>query len=261
MAGSARFDQIGRDQMRTVTKHEEIVSAFQGLALQRADFSLTPMGIGAHQHGRLISLGEDGNQLVFSVGRRGDPVSAGSRDSIYCFESTHSKGWIGFTAAPKFIGRGTDRAFWTVGIPRSVVCLQRRAHERTSTPSLPMLTCHVPINGQGSGISTLQARVIDISWGGIALLTHVHGFPLVAAARYPGCRLMLTPREAIEMTVEVVAVYCVPDSSGKQMLRVNCKWVCPSGWALAQLQRYIVRFRGARSLDASLEGGSGALGS
>lgn len=243
MTSKWTFDQITRDQVRTVVERENIVDSLQRLAQVHTEFAITAMTHGACLQGRMLSLDEERDQLVFAVEAGTEPGAATDESFLHCFETTHAQGWVGFTATPNTIGGSMGRLFWTVPLPRSVVCLQRRMHSRTRIPSLPMLTCHVPINAHGTGTSTVRASVMDISWGGIALLTYARGFPLVAAARYPGCRLMLTPRDSVEVTIEVVAVTAIVDASGKQALRVNCKWVCPSGWALAQIQRYIVRYR------------------
>lgn len=139
---------------------------------------------------------------------------------------------IDFQGAPAF----------HAALPDSVLRLQRREYFRLTTPVANPLKCRVPIPmPDGGDPRIVEANVLDISGGGIAVMVPPEGFVLQAGMRFPNCRVDLPEIGTIVATLEIRSLFDVTLRSGTQVTRAGCQFVDLPGPMLTQVQRYIIK--------------------
>lgn len=127
-------------------------------------------------------------------------------------------------------------------LPDAVLRLQRREYYRLTTPVANPLRCRVPIPPPDGGDPRIvEANVLDISGGGIAVMVPPEGFALQAGMRFPNCRVDLPEIGTIVATLEIRSLFDVTLRSGAQVTRAGCQFVDLPGPMLTQVQRYIIK--------------------
>jgi flagellar brake protein len=122
--------------------------------------------------------------------------------------------------------------------PEVLLRLQRREYYRLTAPVAHSLICRIPSPGQNSRV---EARVIDISGGGVAVIVPPKDMNLSADEKYMDCRLDLPDFGPITTTLRVRNIFRITSRSGTDMLRAGCQFEdLPTPMANA-IQRYILR--------------------
>lgn len=135
-------------------------------------------------------------------------------------------------------------------VPDEILRLQRREYFRLSVPLAHNLTCRLPDSGWGVGE---EARVMDISAGGLCLNLPGGSTELVIGSIVPSCRLKLPDTEVFTLDLEIRNISRQRSRSGVESLRVGCRYSALSKVAETQIQRYI--FHTERELSARERGG------
>ncbi|HEX7156880.1 MAG TPA: flagellar brake protein [Burkholderiaceae bacterium] len=129
------------------------------------------------------------------------------------------------------------RPAWSIGLPTQMLRLQRREFFRVRTPMSRPATCLVP---QESGASKYESlRVLDVSVGGLAILTYPNHFDLPLDTVIESCFLDLPGIGAVTVGIRVVHVdRMTRDETGR---RCGCEFVDMAPQARMMLQRYVNR--------------------
>jgi c-di-GMP-binding flagellar brake protein YcgR len=129
------------------------------------------------------------------------------------------------------------RPAFRIELPMQMLRLQRREFFRVRTPLTRPATCLVP---QESGASKYESlRVLDISIGGLAILSYPHHFELPFETVIEGCFLDLPGIGTVTVGLKVVHVdRLARDESGR---RCGCEFVDMAPQARMMLQRYVNR--------------------
>lgn len=142
-----------------------------------------------------------------------------------------------------------ERAAFRVRLPAQMLRLQRREYFRVRTPLIGKATCLVP---QESGASKYESLdLLNISVGGLAVMSYPHNFELPVGNTIRDCFLDLPGIGPINVAFRVVNVYDGEgDSAGR---RCGCQFVDLAPQARIMLQRYINRVEGEqrKALGAS----------
>lgn len=170
-------------------------------------------------------------------------------DRIFCVAS-HEKVRIQFELGRlKEINYDGGPAF-SAPLPRSILRLQRRDFFRLAMPIARPLKCLIPrIDEQGSA-ETIEASIVDISGGGLAL-TVPEGLAFERDMEFPDCRIDLPEVGTIAMTLQARNVFEVDLRSGLRVRRAGCAFVKPAGAMLALIQRYIMKVERERKARES----------
>ncbi|MCA3211956.1 MAG: flagellar brake protein [Burkholderiaceae bacterium] len=130
-----------------------------------------------------------------------------------------------------------------VRLPREVLRLQRRDSFRVRTPIAKPATCLVPHpvgTTRNDGPRTYeQLKVLDLSVGGVALLTYPERFALTAGQALRDCYLDLPGIGQLAISLTVRHVDVVPDNEHAR--RCGCELVRLPPQARLMLQRYVNR--------------------
>ncbi|MDB5799886.1 MAG: flagellar brake protein [Rhodocyclales bacterium] len=121
--------------------------------------------------------------------------------------------------------------------PEVLLRLQRREYYRLTAPIAHSLVCRIP----SPNMSRVEARVIDISGGGVAVIVPPRDMALSADEKYMDCRLELPEFGPVTTTLRVRNIFRITSRSGTDMLRAGCQFEdLPVPMANA-IQRYILR--------------------
>lgn len=137
-------------------------------------------------------------------------------------------------------------------MPDRLLRLQRRDYYRLISPHAVPLRCTIPLPGGGGGALQIDAEILDLSGGGLAIVAPPPGLAFTAEAEFPHCRLELPGTGVVEATLRVRNVFDVTLRNGHRVRRCGCQFVNLPGTMLTLIERYI--FRMERERKASLEG-------
>lgn len=124
-------------------------------------------------------------------------------------------------------------------LPRSVLRLQRREYYRLAAPTGTPLRCTIPL--PGGGTETIDARVLDISGGGIAVVVPPQGLNFGPEQEFKNCRLELPEFGPITATLRIRNVFRLVQRNGIETLRAGCQFVDLSTATANTIQRYILK--------------------
>jgi c-di-GMP-binding flagellar brake protein YcgR len=122
-----------------------------------------------------------------------------------------------------------------VRLPEAMLRLQRRDAFRVRTPLARPAHCLVPYSEDGKQYEKL--RMIDISVGGMALLTYPEKFDLAAGSTIEACFLDLPGVGSVGVGVRVRHIDVLPRDQNAR--RVGCEFVSLAPQARMMLQRYV----------------------
>jgi c-di-GMP-binding flagellar brake protein YcgR len=127
------------------------------------------------------------------------------------------------------------RPAFRVRVPDALLRLQRREAFRVRTPLSRPAHCLVPYSEDGRQYEKL--RLLDISVGGMALLTYPEKFDLTAGTTIEGCYLDLPGVGSVGVAVRIRHVDAVPRD--EKARRAGCEFVSLAPQARLALQRYV----------------------
>ncbi len=129
------------------------------------------------------------------------------------------------------------RAAFRVRLPTQMLRLQRREYFRVRTPLMGQASCLVPQESGASKYESLQ--VLNISIGGLAVLSYPHNFDLPLGETIRNCFLDLPGIGPVNVAFRVVNIYDSEDDA--QGRRCGCQFVDLAPQARMMLQRYVNR--------------------
>jgi c-di-GMP-binding flagellar brake protein YcgR len=156
------------------------------------------------------------------------------------FVASHDKVKIRFTTGPARVVEHEGAKAFCVRMPDSMLRLQRREFYRVLAPVARPVRCIIPVESE-NGARSVEARLHDISQGGVALIVQPNELPSALGACYERCRILLPDAGNVVVTLQTANMSEIHLLNGKSALRVGCQFVRPSMSALALIQRYIMR--------------------
>lgn len=189
----------------------------------------------------LITLSEDDGWLFFDVSP--DPVI--NRHCLQAEQLTCATEFerirIQFTLSKITEVQVEGRAAFAAPVPDTVLRLQRREYYRLHVPLAHGLVCHLPAAGEDPLPQRIEARVLDISAGGLALHLPSGNTGLSIGCTLEDCRLTLPQGEPLSVRLEVRNVSRQNGRNGSETLRVGCRFVDLPPAGDTHIQRYIFR--------------------
>jgi len=123
-------------------------------------------------------------------------------------------------------------------LPGVLLRLQRREYYRLAVPYSDDMLCSVPLE---SG-RTVNARVIDISGGGLALMVTPTNSPFTPGLVFKNCSLTLPHAIGpVRFTLEVRNLFRITQRDDREMIRAGCQFNDMPMTVANQIQRYILR--------------------
>ncbi|MCC6532569.1 MAG: flagellar brake protein [Burkholderiales bacterium] len=156
------------------------------------------------------------------------------------FYSTQDRIKIRFTTGSARLVERDGRGAFSVRFPDTMLRLQRREFYRVLAPVARPIRCIVPVEDE-AGQRRVDARLHDLSQGGVALVTQPGELTAQAGTCFPNSRIVLPETGNAVVTLEAVYVIDMTLLNGKTAARTGCKFVRPSMAALALIQRHMMK--------------------
>lgn len=117
-----------------------------------------------------------------------------------------------------------DAPAFAADYPDVLLRLQRREYFRLVAPVAQAISCFMPIPS-GSGHRIHEARVLDISGGGLAVVAPPDGAGLYPDMEIPNCRLEIPDSPPIVITLKVRNLFRVTQRNGNEVIRAGCQFI------------------------------------
>ncbi|HEX5127267.1 MAG TPA: flagellar brake protein [Rhodocyclaceae bacterium] len=124
-------------------------------------------------------------------------------------------------------------------LPDVLLRLQRREYYRLTAPAAHALTCKIPAP-DGNDIQ-VEARVLDISGGGVAVVVPPRGVSFTPEMEFKDCRLDLPDFGPITANLRVRNIFRLTNRNGVDMVRAGCEFFDLSTPVANAIQRYILK--------------------
>jgi c-di-GMP-binding flagellar brake protein YcgR len=216
--------------------HIEIERILRKLVL---DATVLSVGFKASKHlflSRLLYIDPEGEFLIaaYSEERSANTLLLEQKEVVFWANS--NRGRIEFTlTAPThtmFNGAGAVR----FAFPQALVQSQRREHPRFKVPADSSLRCVA----DSTGFAPFEARVIDVSRGGMGNLTYDDAITLEPGTVLKDCKIMLAGCEPVFADLEVRYTSLILQPDGTRVRRSGVKFIgTPKGWDTL-LSRFII---------------------
>jgi flagellar brake protein len=140
-----------------------------------------------------------------------------------------------FSVAGARDGEYDGRPAFRVPLPERALRMQRREFFRVRPPTTKPATCSVPYGEDQAQVEIL--RVLDISVGGMAVLTYPEKFDLVSGRVFEGCELDLPGIGKARVSVRVRHID--PVARDEKARRAGCEFAGMAPAASLLVQRYV----------------------
>jgi c-di-GMP-binding flagellar brake protein YcgR len=131
-----------------------------------------------------------------------------------------------------------------IRVPESMLRLQRRNYYRVKVPLGRPVLCRVP-RADHPG-RHLDLKVLDISVGGIALLTVPETFDREVGQLVEECRVTLPEHGDFHVSLEVRNSEMLAEGPKQNLKRLGCQFIALPGTVTGQIQRYILQIERGR---------------
>jgi len=132
-------------------------------------------------------------------------------------------------------------------LPDRLLRLQRREYFRLTAPVAHSLTCQIPVPNEAGSVSTFEARVLDISGGGIAIVVPPEGVEFKPDTEFTECQIQLPDAGTITARLRIRSVFRVTNRNGISMLRAGCEFMDLTDKIESIIHRYILNVERERS--------------
>lgn len=225
----------GNERYR-VTHKQEILRLLRGIADARA---LVAVYWDPHQDPVLSSLLVVDPQRGDLVLEQGPSHLTSNRllesASVVC-ATTFEKVHIQFDGAHPQAVSHEGRPALRLDFPAELLRMQRREYYRLTTSVVKPVKCL--INQDGKFVDT---TVVDISVGGLGILSMAEGVEIKAGDAYHGCRIALPNAGEYAVSLQVCTTYELTLKNGKTSLRAGCQFIDLPPSVETEIQRYINR--------------------
>lgn len=224
--------------MRQLIDHRAMVSVYFG---PTNDFLLSS----------LLGLSPDERSLYIDWGRdEAINLRVAASDSLSCITQL-DKVKIQFQLRSARPDRLNGMRTFTADVPDFLLRLQRREYFRLATPTTQGVTCSVPIAAGDSPEQRVEATVLDISGGGLAVMVPPEGATFEPDMEFSHCRITLPEIGVIEGALRVRNLFRITGPQGRTMLRAGCEFINLPESQVSKIQRYILRVERERSASIS----------
>lgn len=193
----------------------------------------------------LVAIDPDRRAIYFGAGP--DPAidqALATSDKV-AFNTAHDQVRVLFTTpAIQQVTLGGEPVL-KAEFPKELLRFQRREFYRLPTPMNNPVKCVIDL-----GDSLLETIVLDISIGGIGVLSYAQNAALEEGKVYHGCRLSLPESGNYLVSLRVRTLYEHTMKSGIVSRRAGCQFIDLAPSVETDIQRYIIRVERERRLNA-----------
>lgn len=222
--------------LRALLKAHSIVSAYVD---DSADFMLTA----------LLEIGDDRLVLDCATDEAMNRRALSSRRIVLL--TSHDRVKIQFALPGLTRIDFEGRPAFAAPLPERLLRLQRREYFRLTASADRPLRCSIGLPMASGGVRTVDAHVIDLSAGGVAILAPPEGIDLDIDRQFDQCSLELPDAGMVATGLRIRNVFEITQRNGLRMRRCGCEFVGLRGTNLAVIERYIMRVERQRKARES----------
>lgn len=224
----------------------EIAFLLRQIAAQRTLLTIYYGNSGAQCLSSVIDAPSGANYAIFDLPR--DPAIRNlllAQDELICLTQL-DRVKVQFPLNGPFVEVAHDGLpALRTAIPGTLLRLQRREFYRLVPPASDDLACQIPLEGG----RLLEARVLDISGGGLAVMTQVDLDTFKPGAEFFNCQVRLPGFGVLTTRLTVRNLFRTTLRSGAEQLRVGCQFDPLSPAMSNAIQRYIMRAEQLRAAN------------
>jgi flagellar brake protein len=236
----------------TLTGRRQIRQLLQDLIDHHALIAVH-IGNGASFVTALIRLTSDEDEIIIDVSP--DPAitrRALASDRLLCVTQLERIRIQFSLTGMREVSEGNRDAL-CASVPERILRLQRREFYRLSVPLSHNIKCVLRTESADGEPIVIEARVLDISAGGVAVHAPPNLADFVIGSTLEGCTLQLPDADPIPLALEVRNIAHQPQRNGTELLRLGLQYVSMPRSADMIVQRYI--FHTERERNARERGG------
>lgn len=189
----------------------------------------------------VLKVSQDGLSMLLDVGS--DPEMnrrALAADKLICV-SNLDKIKIQFTLGGVRLQQYEGRPAFVAAIPDSLLRLQRREFYRFVMPVLQPLKCFIPQETGDDLPGLLEVNIVDLSGGGVGLITKEEETLLQSDQLLRNCRIDLQEIGQILVSLRIRSVNETTSRTGARHMRAGCQFVELSSQTQLLIQRFIIK--------------------
>ncbi len=126
-------------------------------------------------------------------------------------------------------------------LPERVLRLQRRDYFRLTAPVAQPMKCKLSLTEEDGKQRVIEAQVLDISGGGIAIMSPPRGFDFVVDQVFESCEVDLPDLGTIRAALRVRNAFEITLRNGTKVKRSGCQFVNLPSSMLSRIERYIMK--------------------
>jgi c-di-GMP-binding flagellar brake protein YcgR len=192
----------------------------------------------------LLEVNDD--SLVFDYGASVEINRKALAASRLTLIGTHDLIKIQFSLPGVEETMSNGNAAFRAPLPDKLLRLQRREYYRITTPIARPLKCLLTVEQEGSE-RKIEAQVVDICGGGVAVMTAPMGVDVTVDQEFPSCVIDLPDLGTIVTGLRVRSVILVTLRNGTQVKRCGCQFVDLPRNMERMVARYIMKLERERN--------------
>jgi len=193
----------------------------------------------------ILGIDAERGKLIVDYGANEEVNQQALRATQLIFIASHDQARVQFACHGIGKTRFDGRNAFSVGIPESLLRIQRREYYRIATPADNPLKCAIPLPA-GHTPDTAEVIVLDISCGGVAVIDHHSRVDLEPGATYENRRIVLPGISTLNVSIQVKSAFEVTLKNGLAGMRSGCEFVAMQETMLAMIRRYIMKLERER---------------
>lgn len=218
--------------------HIEITRILRQLASDGALLSAEVGDSGQLFLTRLLHVDPGGEYFVLAYSEERRANTALLEQAYVVFRASDKRGRIEFAAgAPSETVFDGDPAV-RFAVPQSLVRSQRREHLKFKVPPDASLRCIA----DDAGIAPFEARIVDVSLGGMGDMIYDPDVRLAPGTVLKGCKIIMADIEPIVADLEVRYTVSIGQPDGSLARRSGVKFLGEPKGIDALLHRFIIEF-------------------
>lgn len=200
----------------------------------------------------LLALTNDNSKFICDLGSNQETNRKAMQADKLIFATTIDHIKVQFSIDRLSKTEMGGRSVFCAAVPETLLRLQRREYFRLSTPIAQSISCVLPMTHVDGSPFIAEARIFDISGGGIGLMASLDQAALYETeAVFSNCKFELPSEGLLLTSLRVRNAFSVATKNGTHYLRIGGNFVALNGSQLGMIQRYITRMEQLRKTRLS----------
>jgi c-di-GMP-binding flagellar brake protein YcgR len=186
----------------------------------------------------ILAVNQEVSELVLDLGADARANKLLLQAAHLEIEGLEGRIKVQFSAAQAQPAVHNGHAAFRMRMPGAVVRLQRREAYRMSLPTTKPIKAYLQPFADRPG-QLIEARLIDISCGGVAMILTAVEIPIQIGQVYPACSINLPGAGTVSAPLEITYLSDVSLKNGTSQRRAGCRFLRLPSSMQSMIQRYI----------------------